>query len=274
MFCFKSSYVLIIIYLLSGLTYADDNITNLPKCCDLNQVLTNELICTNSSIKHLHYYVHKEYEDDEKRSFFDDCTGTESCIDYADDIKKPKIVHCKRDASRELDAKYVFNKCCPQKYAYDLSRRSCFVNNQSNDLFKYPYIKFGLSQCRRPIVDYKGRTLNELSELYGINQLDPNKYCIDQNVEENIDGGYVIRICHDTFDICKINTYSDNLARCLRKCCPDGYMYERSNTCVPTFNSGLHLNNKRILNSTNGKLTFYVETDFFLRTIICLLINM
>lgn len=254
---------LVALLLLSNFNLINSDLTedllNLPKCCVKNEMLGKDLSCKRNKVmvQYNHYYI---YNNTAKSnfSFFDNCTNNEYCIDYSETENAPIKLSCDAKNFVRITNDLMFHKCCPSGRSYNTTIRGCTLAAKNNNFsFKFPYVKFGLSNCHKAIVDYHVNSFDDL-KVYNYENLNFETYCIDQiaNDGENdtFDGKkFVIRICHQNNDVCKMNSMENNLARCFKKCCPDGYMYHKGTACVPTFNSGIQLNDGRIMSSPNSK---------------------
>lgn len=220
---------------------------NLTKCCAEDDVLGPGLICAKNTTHH--YFVLSAETNPPTRSFFDNCSEGAFCVDYSSASRHPLEVACDRKKHFEVAREHMFHKCCPAGYSYNATARGCTWSDRFG-VFSFPYVRVALAECRMPIVDYSGGSLEDLQKSYGYQRLDFEKYCVDEIAGTE---KLVLRLCHETADVCKMNSHEGDLARCFKKCCPDGYMYYRGYKCVPRFETGLHLDDERIANSTNGE---------------------
>lgn len=227
----------------------------LPKCCEDGEVLSQNISCNNSKVEYNHYEVLGEV-----KGFLKNCT-TDNCLDFWAPGNKSVVVSCNNVTVTDVEKTAKFHKCCPRDYSYNTTMRGCVRENNTKKVsqFRYNYLKIGLSSCKTPITDYTAPTLEKLEEIHNYTALDFNAYCLDVTPEEN---KFVLRICHANYEICKLSSMVEGGARCMRKCCPDGYMYYKSTICQPKFQNGLNFEDKRILKSksSNGKCRILVSS--------------
>lgn len=255
----------LVLFYLTIAIYLSDVLCEFSKCCNNNkQVLTKNLTCTNQKSNiYLNEFV---YGNNENRSFFNNCKENEYCIDRTDYSNYAVKVKCDRNEWINLTYDQILHKCCPINHVYNTYKKACVLSNKTAITmpYKYQYVEYGLAECmKKPIIDYTGKNLNELEKVHRFSNLDFKKYCIDEVEGDDDNDKFVIRMCYENTDICKMNSYTDDAARCIVKCCPDGHMYQGFR-CRPTFNNGINMANKRILNGTNRKLILIFAVTFVL----------
>lgn len=261
------------------------------KCCQANEFLTfnNQNLrfeCVHNDNKLLHV-LNKNI----LPSLHKDLSKEISCVDIFENEMVLNLVAFNGSFHYSETLQLTpFPKCCPLNNIYDANNHMCnslinntdivYNNSITSEMLKlnlnngFAVLKVGMAECANLLVDYKFSSLNRvhLHNNRDLTVMDINKtvafgnYCLD-NIHNSKD--YIIRVCHHNFDICKKNKNDKRNLRCIRKCCPDGYMYKESKECQYDFQHGLSFSSEGSVNGSYSRTLITNNTIASFRFICC-----
>lgn len=214
------------------------------KCCDYGYVvekIRSKYTCQPDTDKRIFVldkntiYLNKVKNID-IGSCVDIINNTESNNYYIAEFKVKSGRITQEGSALNLD---YFYKCCPVGYLYNKQSHSCVENSQDQLKVIGNFVRIGLPKCNI-IEDVYVNSEDEFEYqrnnallVKTINQvIEYGNYCVDKVQNE---GGIVIRICRNNYDVCKKVT-------CLRKCCPDGQGFLNSvKYCRDTHDKGINI---------------------------------
>lgn len=187
---------------------------------------------------------------------FHRCAEEEFCVDVLNGTHNFFKVTC-GGSSHPLVPPFENRKCCPPRFAYDRSSHGCAPSN-APEIFPSNYLKAGLAECTSDgsaVRDYVVDDLNfdkegnfHFWEYRGWSHGD-GRYCVDKVGDKD---KYVVRVCDKQENVCKTGEDDgDGKIVCLRKCCPDGEIYE-DRVCSRNYTKVVNFSAAEEVEKSNG----------------------
>lgn len=226
---------------------------NFTKCCSYDEVLVKNgpsFECKSTNPSRINYLTAVNVGFDFQR-----CAEEEFCVDVLNGTNNFFKVNC-GGSSHPLIPPVVSNKCCSPHFAYDSYSHACVPSNVP-EIFPSHYLKVGLSECTSDgsaVRDYVVDDLNldkdgnfNFWEHRGWSNGD-GRYCVDKLLDKD---KYVVRVCDKQDKVCKTEEGNgDGKILCLRKCCPDGEIYE-DRVCNRNYNKVVNFSAAEEVEQTN-----------------------